>query len=60
MIHCITNNKEFLYASECDEKMTRKLSRAGNLLFPNCKISFVLIKRIKNALIFHMFQIQIV
>ncbi|MCI0764793.1 competence protein CoiA family protein [Bacillus sp. TL12] len=37
MIRCITNDKEVLYASKCDEKTTRKLSRAGSLLCPNCK-----------------------
>lgn len=37
MIRCITNDKAVLYASKCDEKMTRELSRSGNLLCPNCE-----------------------
>ncbi|WP_160719818.1 competence protein CoiA [Bacillus sp. USDA818B3_A] len=36
MIRCITNEQVVLFASECEDESTRKLSRIGSLLCPNC------------------------
>jgi competence protein CoiA len=37
LLRCITQNKETLIASNCEESATRKLSREKNLYCPNCQ-----------------------
>lgn len=37
MLRCVTLNNETLYASNCEESSTRKLSREKNLYCPNCQ-----------------------
>ncbi len=37
MLRCVTLNNETLYASNCEEKSTRKLSREKDIFCPNCQ-----------------------
>ncbi|MDC7770353.1 competence protein CoiA family protein [Priestia megaterium] len=41
MIRCINEEKETLYASNCEESLTRKLSKEKKLYCPNCMINVI-------------------
>ncbi|MEH6868057.1 competence protein CoiA [Priestia megaterium] len=50
MIRCINEEEETLYASNCEEVLTRKLSREKKLFCPNCKINVTFKKgKVKSA-----------